>query len=98
MSRPSIIIEEIAHYLPENIISNQDLIDAESLKIKAEWVEKRIGITERRWANDNQSASDLAYLACQKLNLKNFKGAIWVSTISGDYSTPLNFFFIEKKT
>jgi 3-oxoacyl-[acyl-carrier-protein] synthase-3 len=81
-------IKDIAYYVPERVVTNEEIIEAHSLKMKASWIEKRIGITERRWASENQAASDLAIEAAKKLDLQGFEGAIWVSTISQDYYTP----------
>lgn len=83
-----IILKAVGHYVPDQIITNDELIERESLKIKSSWVEHRIGIRERRWASDDQLASDLAIEAIKTLQLKNFKGALWLSTISQDYLTP----------
>jgi 3-oxoacyl-[acyl-carrier-protein] synthase-3 len=59
-------IKAISYYLPERIISNQDLI-----KNFPEWsVEKvasKIGISERHVVSDNEYASDLAYNAAKKM-------------------------------
>ena len=70
----NITIKNVGHYLPEQIISNQDMIDRFSLRMKAGWVEKIVGIKERRWANEDQATSDLAVAACKDFDLKNFKG------------------------
>ena len=96
MNNSSIIIEEISHFVPDNVITNEDLIKKYSLKMKSEWVEKRIGITERRWVS-NEAASDLVVKACEKIDLTNFKGSLWVSTISGDYITPSTASIIKRK-
>lgn len=93
----NIVIKGIAHYVPETIVSNQQIIDRHSLRIKASWIENRIGITERRWADENIAASDLAVKAVEKLKLVDFKGSIWVSTISQDYLTPSTASIIKQK-
>lgn len=92
-----IAINSCAYYVPENIVDNQQIIDFNSLKMKASWVEKRIGITHRRWADDNLAASDLALKAIEKLNLENFSGSCWVSTISQDFYTPSTASIIKQK-
>jgi 3-oxoacyl-[acyl-carrier-protein] synthase III len=93
----SIILHKVAHYVPERVITNDQLIERESLKIKASWVEHRIGIKERRWAHDDESASDLAIKAIHKLGLQNFNGALWLATISQDYLTPSTSSLIKAK-
>lgn len=78
----------MAFYVPENIITNQIIIDQHELRIKASWIESKIGITQRRWGATHETASSLATEAIKKLNLTHFDGALWVSTISQDYLTP----------
>jgi 3-oxoacyl-[acyl-carrier-protein] synthase III len=93
----NITIKNVGHYLPEQIISNQDMIDRFSLRMKAGWVEKIVGIKERRWANEDQATSDLAVAACKDFDLKNFKGPLFLSTITGDYLTPSTSSIIKRK-
>lgn len=90
-----IFIKKISHYLPPNKIANEVLISAESLKMKASWVESRLGIKERRWASADQSTSDLAKEALQKIN--EGEGALYLSTISPDYFTPSTSSEIKRK-
>ncbi|MCO4793040.1 MAG: ketoacyl-ACP synthase III [Bacteriovoracaceae bacterium] len=90
-------IVETSHYLPDNILTNQDLIDKFGLRMKSGWVEKIVGIKERRWAVEDQATSDLATFACEKLNLKNFQGPIFLSTITGDYLTPSTSSILKRK-
>ncbi len=90
-------IKQVGHYLPDQIITNQDMIDRFGLRMKAGWVEKIVGIKERRWANANQATSDLAVNACNRFNLKNFNGPIFLSTITGDYLTPSTSSIIKRK-
>ncbi len=90
-------IKDIAFYVPERIVTNDEIIEAHSLKMRASWIERRIGITERRWASDEQAASDLAVEAAKKLKLNKFKGSVWVSTISQDYFTPSTASIIKSK-
>ena len=81
-------IKNISYYVPERVVTNQEIIDAHSLRMKASWIEKRIGITERRWCDENTAASDLAVEAVKKMNIDEINGAIYVSTISQDFLTP----------
>ncbi|MBL6988931.1 MAG: ketoacyl-ACP synthase III [Bacteriovoracaceae bacterium] len=89
--------KNIAHFVPEKIVTNNDIIAANSLKMKDSWIQKRIGIYERRWVDEKIAASDLAVMAAKKLNMNNFQGAIWVSTISQDYFTPSTASIIKNK-
>jgi 3-oxoacyl-[acyl-carrier-protein] synthase-3 len=49
-------------YVPERVVLNSELEDG--LGLEAGWIEKRTGIRERRFANDEQATSDLATQAC----------------------------------
>lgn len=92
-----IYIDYLGSYVPEEIVTNEELIARECLKMKASWVERNLGITQRRWASSLQSASDLAVHALDDYDYKNFDGSIWVSTISPDYLTPSTSSLIKKK-
>lgn len=51
------------HYAPDNIIKNAE-IEAR-LGLGDGWIEKRSGIQERRYVNDDQALTDIAYVAGQ---------------------------------
>ena len=65
-------IKAISYYLPESIVSNQDLE-----KMFPEWsvdkIARKVGVSERRVAVDGQCASDLAELAACKLTRVRYK-------------------------
>jgi 3-oxoacyl-[acyl-carrier-protein] synthase-3 len=50
-----------AVYLPDNIVTNQDIIDRYDLIATDRAVQHSIGIKERRFAEEEQTASDLLY-------------------------------------
>ena len=54
-------IKGIGKYLPEKVISNDDL--SAILDTNDEWISSRTGIKERRVVSGNESASELAYKA-----------------------------------
>lgn len=58
------IFKSIASYIPENILTNDDL--AKIVDTNDEWISKRTGIKERRVANSDEKTSDLAYKAALK--------------------------------
>lgn len=58
------IITGTGHYLPEKILTNQDL--EKMVDTSDEWITARTGIKERRIAKENQSTSDLATKAARK--------------------------------
>ena len=51
-------------YVPENVVDNAYF--ETYLETSDEWISKMTGIKERRWANEDQDTSDLAYEACVK--------------------------------
>ncbi len=57
-------------YLPEKVVTNSDM--AQFVDTSDEWISTRTGIKERRFAEDNQKTSDLAYEAAIK-TLENAK-------------------------
>jgi len=59
-----IFIKGTGSYLPEDVITNQDI--AELAGISAEWIKTRTGIETRRRALPDQAASDLAFEASIK--------------------------------
>ncbi len=90
-------IKQISHYLPENIVTNDDLIKIHNIRMKSGWVEKIIGIKERRWAKKDEAVSDLALKSCNKLDLTTFNGSMFLSTVTGDFLTPSTSSIIKKK-
>ena len=55
-------------YLPEKILSNDDL--EKMVDTSDEWITERTGIKERRIADESQAASDLAYEASKTSDKK----------------------------
>jgi 3-oxoacyl-[acyl-carrier-protein] synthase III len=51
-------------YLPERVVTNADL--EKIVDTNDEWIVSRTGIRERHYAAENQDASDLALIACQR--------------------------------
>jgi 3-oxoacyl-[acyl-carrier-protein] synthase-3 len=89
-------IHDLEFYVPEKRITNQELIDTYKIRMKADWIQNRIGITTRAWAADQEAASDLALKAIRKM--KNpLEGSIFLSTISQDYLTPSTSSELKRK-
>lgn len=78
-------------YVPEKVLSNFEL--AKMVETSDEWITERTGIRERRVADENQAASDLAYEA-SKVALKSagLKAKdielIIAATVTGDMPLP----------
>ncbi|NMD70799.1 ketoacyl-ACP synthase III [Bacillus sp. DNRA2] len=56
-------IKGIGRYLPERIVTNQEL--EQRMDTTDEWIRSRTGIEERRIADDSMNTSDLAYEAAK---------------------------------
>jgi 3-oxoacyl-[acyl-carrier-protein] synthase-3 len=62
---PGTRILGLGHYRPANIITNHDLI-ARGVDTDDEWIKARVGIAERRWADDDETVVDMAEQAGSK--------------------------------
>ena len=60
----------LGHYVPENIVTNDDL--SKIMDTSNQWILDRTGIQERRFANSNHGPSDLAIPAVKEA-IKNAK-------------------------
>ena len=55
----------LGHYQPANVVTNDDLV-ARGVDTNDEWVRSRVGIAERRFANDDEGVVDMAEAAASK--------------------------------
>jgi 3-oxoacyl-[acyl-carrier-protein] synthase III len=55
----------LGHYRPNNVITNQDLI-ARGVDTDDEWIKTRVGISERRWADPDETVVDMGEQAASK--------------------------------
>ena len=93
-----LIIESIEYYLPENILTNNDL-----QKLFPEWdlekIVEKSGVYQRHIADKHETAYDLSIKACNKLFQnydKNKIDGIIYCTQSPDYIMPPNSFLLHK--
>jgi 3-oxoacyl-[acyl-carrier-protein] synthase-3 len=92
-------ISRVGHHVPGRVVDNESIIRASSLKMRASWVEKFIGIRERRWV-EGESTSDLGARAVESLGrdcLDAFDGALFLATVSPDHLTPSTAIAMKKK-
>lgn len=92
-------IAAIEHYLPENILTNDDL-EKEFPEWNAAKINAKIGIDARHIAKDNETSLDLAYEACLKLFKKYDKSKIdfiLFCTQSPDYFLPTTACLLQDK-
>jgi 3-oxoacyl-[acyl-carrier-protein] synthase-3 len=55
----------LGHYRPANVLTNADLI-ARGVDSNDEWIRTRVGISERRWADPDETVVDMAEAAGSK--------------------------------
>lgn len=84
-------INDIAYYLPAQVLTNEQ-IAAEFPEWSAEKVANKVGITERHIAAPDETATDMAYQAAERLFAQGVERAsidfVLLCTQSGDYFLP----------
>lgn len=84
-------IQDIAYYLPTTVLTNEQIAERFP-EWSAEKVAGKVGITERHIAADNETATDMAYHAAEKLFAqgvdKNQIDFVLLCTQSPDYFLP----------
>lgn len=92
-------ISKIAYYLPESILTNDDLA-LEFPDWSAKKIETKIGIKQRHVVKEDETALDLAVHACEKLLGKIDKNSIdflILCTQSPDYFLPTSACILQNK-
>ena len=87
-------------YVPKNVWKNEDF--KKYIETSDEWIYTRTGIKERRWADKDEAASDLAYKAFLKMNEDlnldpNEIELIVMATITPDTHCPSGANWLEAK-
>lgn len=84
-------IKDIAYYLPETVLTNEQIAELFP-EWSAEKVANKVGITERHIAAPDETATDMAYQAAEKLFAQGVDRAsidfVLLCTQSGDYFLP----------
>ncbi|MBQ9339847.1 MAG: ketoacyl-ACP synthase III [Paludibacteraceae bacterium] len=84
-------IKDIAYYLPEQVLTNEQ-IAAEFPEWSAEKVANKVGITERHISAPNETATDMAFQAAERLFAQGINRKtidfVLLCTQSGDYFLP----------
>lgn len=93
-------ILDIEYHLPEKIISNLEFAD-KFPEWKIDQAVDRVGVIERRYAHEKETALDLAEIAVHKLfkkhpQLSETVDGVIFCTQSPDYIMPSNSFLIQK--
>ena len=98
MTRTKIV--STGSYLPEKVLTNFDL--ERMVETSDQWITERTGIKERRIANENQAASDLAHeaskIALDRASLKAEDiDLIITATVTGDMPFPSTACILQDK-
>jgi len=100
MSLRKVKIAGTGSYIPQRVLTNADL--ERMVATSDEWISSRTGIKERRIADENEAASDLAYHAARRA-LKNAQvkpedlDMIIVATITPDMIFPATACILQEK-
>lgn len=94
-------IKSIAYYLPEKVVSNEQLVE-EFPEWSVEKIAKKVGINERHIAAEDETAGDMAFKAAEKLIVENKvdRGTIdfvLLCTQSPDYFLPSTSCIIQSR-
>ena len=97
---PRTAILGMGHYLPERVVTNDDL--AKMFDTSDEWIQQRTGIRERRYVEDGTGPADLAVPATMQaleaagLELNDIEFIIF-ATINPDYFFPGSGCLLQEK-
>jgi 3-oxoacyl-[acyl-carrier-protein] synthase III len=91
MGLPNARIIGLGRYLPERVVSNEDL--TKFMETSDEWIQQRTGIRERRYTEGNTGAADLGAAAAREALQRAGVGIgqvdlILFATLSPDYDFP----------
>ncbi|MBR4924269.1 MAG: ketoacyl-ACP synthase III [Prevotella sp.] len=94
-------IKGIAYYLPENVLTNEQLVE-QFPEWTVEKISKKVGISERHVTTEDETAGDMAIKAAEKLFVeKNIDRAsvdfVLLCTQSPDYHLPSTSCIIQEK-
>ena len=99
-SWPRSRIKGTGSYVPSRVVTNDDL--AKIVDTNDEWIRKRVGIRERRYAAEGEASSDMAAEAARRaLESAQLKSEdldmIVVGTVTGDMQLPACAAFVQQK-
>ena len=93
-------IKDIAYYLPENVLTNEQIAN-KFPEWSAEKVANKVGITERHIAAENETATDMAQFAAEQLFAQGIDKSkidfILLCTQSPDYVLPSSACILQDK-
>ncbi|MFW2390716.1 MAG: 3-oxoacyl-ACP synthase III family protein [Polyangiales bacterium] len=99
---PNAYISGTGFYVPDDIVSNDDLVARYGIDTTHEWIEKRTGIEARRFAPEGVGTADLAVpaveMALERAGLsKSDVGMIVFATLSPDHAFPGSGVYLQAK-
>jgi len=99
---PNAYISGTGFYVPDEVITNQELASRYGVDTTDEWIVQRTGIEERRFAPEGVGTSDLAVpaveMALQRAGLaKTDIGMIIFATLSPDHCFPGSGVYLQAK-
>lgn len=94
------IVSGVGSYLPEKVVTNDDL--AKIVETSDEWIRSRSGIAQRHFAAEDEASSDLAtaaaWAALDQAGLKPRDiGLIIVATVTPDKTFPSTAVYVQDK-
>jgi len=94
------VVRGVGHYLPKNVVTNQDL--EKRVDTTHEWIVQRTGIEQRHIAADDEQTSDLAAEAARNaLRAAGIDASeidlVIVATTTPDHTFPATAAFVQQK-
>jgi 3-oxoacyl-[acyl-carrier-protein] synthase-3 len=99
---PNAYISGTGFYVPDDVVTNDDLVARFGIDTTDEWIQKRTGIKERRFAPDGMGSSDMALPASEMaIEAAGIAATdidmILFATLSPDYAFPGCGVYLQQK-
>ena len=99
---PNAYISGTGFYVPERVVTNDDLVKQYGIDTTNEWIVQRTGIEQRRFADEGVGCSDLAVkasemaIAAAKIDKSDLDMIIF-ATLSSDHCFPGSGVYLQRK-
>jgi 3-oxoacyl-[acyl-carrier-protein] synthase-3 len=99
---PNAYISGTGFYVPERVVTNDDLVKQYGIDTTNDWIIQRTGIEQRRFADEGVGASDLALksaemaIAAAKIDKTDLDMIIF-ATLSSDHCFPGSGVYLQRK-
>lgn len=99
---PNAYISGTGGYVPERVVTNDDLVEQYGIDTNHEWIHRRTGIEERRYAEEGVGSADLGLEASKRaLDAAGLEphdlDMILFATLSPEYCFPGSGVFLQEK-